>query len=148
VTSLWFDAEHTHAAAGVFLLTEDARVVLQLRDDIPAIENPGMITTFGGQAEPGETAIECALREIEEETGLRPKASDLHYLGSVSKRDRHGNMTACMFFALAGIDSGKLVVTEGTAIILSRAEIDTDARVTSTCREMARKIAMRDGSAQ
>jgi ADP-ribose pyrophosphatase YjhB (NUDIX family) len=145
---LWFDAQHTHAAAGVFLLAEGDRVILQLRDDIPTIDNPGMITTFGGQAEPGETAIDCALREIAEETGLRPETSDLHYLGAVSKRDRQGHMTACAFFALANIDFGKLVITEGKATILSRAEIEADARVTSTCRKMARKIAMHDSSAQ
>ena len=32
---VWFDAYHTHAAAGVFLLTDDRRLVLQLRDDKP-----------------------------------------------------------------------------------------------------------------
>lgn len=142
---LWFDAQHTHAAAGVFLLAEGDRVILQLRDDIPTIDNPGMITTFGGQAEPGETAIDCALREIAEETGLRPETSDLHYLGAVSKRDRQGHMTACAFFTLAEVDFDAMVITEGKAIVLSWGEIETDARVTSTCRDMARKIASRDG---
>ncbi|HEY4162801.1 MAG TPA: NUDIX domain-containing protein [Dongiaceae bacterium] len=137
---LWFDAEHTHAAAGVFLLTKDDRLVLQLRDDIPNIDNPGMITTFGGQAEPNETAIDCALREIAEETGLQADPSDLRYLGSVSKRDWRGNMTACVFFVLADIDSSALVITEGTAVTLSRVEVVDDPRLTLTCRAMAAKI--------
>ena len=44
----WFDDQHTHAAAGVFLLTVDRRLVLQLRDDKPDIHHPGRITAFGG----------------------------------------------------------------------------------------------------
>jgi 8-oxo-dGTP pyrophosphatase MutT (NUDIX family) len=139
----WLDADHTHAAAGVFLLTGDGRLVLQLRDDIPAIDNPGMITTFGGAAEPGETAIACALREIAEETGLRPDPAELRYLGAVSKRDRNDNMTACVFFVLSGVDPEALAVTEGTAIVLSLVEAEADARLTPACRAMAARMLTR-----
>jgi 8-oxo-dGTP pyrophosphatase MutT (NUDIX family) len=118
----------------------DGKVVLQLRDDIPGIDNPGMITSFGGAAEPGETAIDCALREIEEETGLQADPAVLRYIGAISKRDRNSNMTACVFFLLAGVEPTSLVVTEGTAIILSLGEIAADPRVTPACRAMAARI--------
>jgi 8-oxo-dGTP pyrophosphatase MutT (NUDIX family) len=137
---LWFDADHTHAAAGVFLLTRDDKLVLQLRDDIPDIDNPGMITAFGGAAEPGETAIDCALREIEEETGLRVDPMALRYVGAVSKRDRNGDLTACVFFVLRIGDASELTVTEGAAITLSFDEIANDTRTTPTCRNMATEI--------
>src|ERR1700750_3098800 len=83
--TLWFDATHTHAAASVMMLTRDGRLILQLRDDIPNIDNPGMITSFGGSAEIGETPIACALRELAEQTGLGADPTALCLLGAISK---------------------------------------------------------------
>lgn len=138
--TLWFDAEHTHAAAGVFLLTQDGRIILQLRDDIPGIDNPGMITSFGGAAEPGETPVECALRELAEETGLEVAPDALRYLDTVSKRDFLGNPTACVFYTLDGIAPASLNVTEGAPIILSPEEVARDSRTTSFCKLLVAKI--------
>jgi 8-oxo-dGTP diphosphatase len=136
----WFDDHHTHAAAGVFLLTQDGRLVLQLRDNKPDIHYPGMITAFGGGAEPGETPAECALRELAEETGIRARAEDLQQLGAVSKVDFRGHPTASVFFLLTGVDPDQLVVTEGTAIILSFAELATEPRLTENCRRFSEMI--------
>jgi 8-oxo-dGTP pyrophosphatase MutT (NUDIX family) len=137
---LWFDAEHSHAAAGVFLLTPDGRVVLQLRDDIPGIDNPGRITTFGGAARPGESPIACARRELAEETGLRPAGEKLLYLDAVSRTDFRGHRIACVFYTLRGVEPATLAVTEGAAIVLTRRQIETDPRLTVTCRAMAARM--------
>jgi len=137
----WFDAYHTHAAAGVFLLTKDRRLVLQLRDNKPDIHYPGMITAFGGGAEPGETPEECALREIAEETGIRARAENLQWLGAVSKVDFRGHPTATVFFLLRDIDPVRLVITEGTAVVLSFAEAAIDPRLTENCRRISAEIA-------
>jgi 8-oxo-dGTP pyrophosphatase MutT (NUDIX family) len=139
--TLWFDAEHTHAAAGVMMVARDGRLILQLRDDIPDIDNRGMITGFGGAAEHGETPVECALRELAEETGLRADAAALRLLGSASKRDFRGNNTACVFYELRDVDPASLTITEGTAIVLSLHQIAADTRVTPLCREMVARIA-------
>jgi 8-oxo-dGTP pyrophosphatase MutT (NUDIX family) len=136
----WFDDYHTHAAAGVFLLTPDRRLVLQLRDDKPDIHYPGMITAFGGGAEPGETPEECALRELEEETGIRAQVTDLERLGAVSKVDFRGDPTASVFFLLRDVDPAALVITEGTAILLSFAEAAADPRLTENCRRFCAMI--------
>jgi 8-oxo-dGTP pyrophosphatase MutT (NUDIX family) len=138
---LWFDDYHTHAAAGVFLLTKDRRLVLQLRDNKPEIHYPGMITAFGGGAEPGETPAECALRELAEETGIRARAEDLEPLGAVSKVDFRGTPTASVFFLLRGVDPAGLTITEGTAIVLSFAETAADPRLTENCRRFSAQIA-------
>ena len=48
----------------------DGRVLLQLRDDIEGIVAPGRWGLFGGEIEAGESPVEAASRELEEETGL------------------------------------------------------------------------------
>ena len=141
--SLWFDARHTHAAAGVVLLTPEGKAILQLRDDIPGIDNPGGITPFGGAAERNETPVQCALREVEEETGLRLDPAALRFLGETSKLDRAGNRTACVFFLLEGVDPATLRVTEGTAIVLSPEEVAADPRPTPFCRQLMARIRRR-----
>jgi 8-oxo-dGTP diphosphatase len=137
----WFDDYHTHAAAAVFLLTPDRRLILQLRDNKPEIHYPGMITAFGGGAEPGETPETCALRELAEETGLRARAEDLTRLGAVSKVDFRGHPTASVFFLLRGVDAAGLVITEGAAVVLSFEDAAKDPRLTENCRRFCRKIA-------
>ena len=138
----WFDDYHTAAAAGVFLLTQDRRLILQLRDDKPGIHFPGMIAAFGGGAEPGETPEECVLRELEEETGIHAHAEDLLHLDAVSKLDIHGQPTATVFFfLLRHIDPDALVITEGRAIVLSFAEAAADPRLTDNCRRLSAQIA-------
>jgi 8-oxo-dGTP diphosphatase len=140
----WFDDYHTHAAAAVFLLTPDRRLILQLRDNKPDIHYPGMITAFGGGAEPGETPEDCALRELAEETGLEARAEDITRLGAVSNVDFRGHPTAAVFFLLRGVDPAGLVITEGAAIVLSFEQAATDQRLTENCRRFCFKIAAQE----
>ena len=58
--------------AGAILLRSDGAVLLQHRDDIPGISNPGKWSLFGGGMEPGETPADCLLRELQEEIGAQP----------------------------------------------------------------------------
>ncbi len=57
-------------SAGVILIDRQARVLMQLRDDDPAIMFPGHWGLTGGAANAGETPEQTAAREIEEETGI------------------------------------------------------------------------------
>lgn len=56
---------------GVVLLREDGGALLQLRDDIPTIMDPGIWVFPGGHIEEGESPLEGAMREFEEETLYR-----------------------------------------------------------------------------
>lgn len=54
--------------AGIILLRDDGAALLQLRDDKPTIQDPGIWVVPGGHIEPGEGALAGASREFLEET--------------------------------------------------------------------------------
>ena len=56
---------------GVVLLRDDGSALLQLRDDIPGINDPGLWCFPGGHLEPGESDEAGACREFLEETSYR-----------------------------------------------------------------------------
>lgn len=56
---------------GIIVLRTDGAALLQHRDDIPVINDPGLWVIPGGHVEPGETPVQGAMREVEEETCYR-----------------------------------------------------------------------------
>ena len=62
----------------VILLRRDGAALLQHRDNKPGLRDAGMWVPPGGHAEPEESILECARRELREETEYL--ASDLRSL--------------------------------------------------------------------
>jgi 8-oxo-dGTP pyrophosphatase MutT (NUDIX family) len=52
----------------IFLILPNGQIVAQLRDNIPGIASQGMVSTFGGGVDIGESPKQAAVRELEEET--------------------------------------------------------------------------------
>lgn len=70
--------EIEHHYAGVFIIAPDNKIIGQLRDDKPGIDNPGKVCTFGGTVEPDEDPKTAAWRElVKEETNLKLSLDDL-----------------------------------------------------------------------
>jgi len=67
---------------GVVLLREDGAALLQHRDDIPGIADPGLWVFPGGHREDHETSEQAARREVLEETSYR--CGELQSLGIFS----------------------------------------------------------------
>ncbi|MEG3978803.1 NUDIX domain-containing protein [Microcoleus sp. herbarium8] len=55
----------------IFLILPKGQIVAQLRDNIPDIASQGMLSTFGGAVDIGESPKQAAVRELEEETCLQ-----------------------------------------------------------------------------
>lgn len=68
-----------HVYAGAFLVvgTDPPKLVGQLRDDLPSIDNPGRIGPFGGSALASEDPRQAVCRELGEETNLDLRPEDL-----------------------------------------------------------------------
>jgi 8-oxo-dGTP diphosphatase len=65
------------------IIEKDGRILLQHRDDIPTIKYPGMWDTWGGEIERGETPRQAAIRELEEEIGIKLKPEEMNLLCKV-----------------------------------------------------------------
>jgi 8-oxo-dGTP pyrophosphatase MutT (NUDIX family) len=68
----------TRDVCGVILLRPDGQALMQLRDAIPTITDPGMWVFPGGHCDAEEDHETCARREVFEET--RYRCSDLRHL--------------------------------------------------------------------
>lgn len=64
------------AKAALFL---GAQIAVLQRDDIPTIPFPGLWDMPGGGRDPGESPLECVIREASEELSLALSPEDFHY---------------------------------------------------------------------
>lgn len=80
----------------VFIENRAGEQLLMLRAKQP---NLGVWTPIGGKLEmaTGESPFECAVRETEEETGLRIDTGDLHLFAMVAEKAYHGDTHWLMF---------------------------------------------------
>ena len=103
------------------LVSTDGRLLMQLRDDLPHVSDPGKISLFGGRREGSETFLECVVREIHEEIGyyLPPERFELigRYFGpdhSTPGGTLHGEV-----FLARDVPIDRLRVTEGRLEIVA-----------------------------
>lgn len=110
--------------AGAILVSKTGSLLLQRRDNNPAIFSPNMISIFGGSAEPGEdNLLEVAMREIEEETGLSPEKEAYVSLVDFKNSYPDGRNITGSFFVLKDIDKSELKITEGSLIEIPLSQV-------------------------
>lgn len=99
-----------HRAVHVYIVDSKNRVLLQLRvPSCPAYGNMWHLSS-GGHVESGQSLIESAIRETEEELGLTLSKSDFTYIGSAP------NPTV--------FDNGKYVNNQIDEIFIARKDVD------------------------
>lgn len=97
----------------ILLIAADGSILLQQRDDDVPPAGYGRWTPPGGGREPGEDPRQTALREFEEETGIRLER--LRYFESVTPTEVPELLpsTLHMFFADDRVPRERMVVNEG-----------------------------------
>lgn len=102
------------------------RLLLQQRDDIPGIIHPGLVGLFGGHREPGETAQDCLVRELEEELGQRfPNERVEPLLSLVADFGSAGESYDMGLFVVRGVALDALRVMEGQPLIADRTSLQS-----------------------
>jgi 8-oxo-dGTP diphosphatase len=113
-------------SAAAILLDARGRLLMQLRDDVPHIREPGKIGLFGGQREGDESFLDCIVREIEEELGYHLPPVRFEHLARWHGPDHAvpgGTILAELFLA-RGVPVEKLDVAEGTLKIVAADELE------------------------
>ena len=123
--------------ANVLIIDTAGNVILQQRDTTPGINNPGMITGFGGAVESGESVHQAAVRELREETNLSFDASDLSYFTSIYQPHvNDGQPRWVSYFVLKNQDISRLEVYEGAGYYRLTPETSLDeVNLSATTRQ-------------
>ena len=110
----------------VFIENRVGEQLLMLRAKQP---NLGVWTPIGGKLEmaTGESPFECAVRETEEETGLRVRTEDMHLFAMVAEKAYHGDTHWLMFLFRCKIPIEQLPpdIKEGSFAFFNREKIKT-----------------------
>jgi 8-oxo-dGTP diphosphatase len=108
------------------LIDTFGRLLLQQRDNVPGIVNPGKIGLFGGHRECSETYLQCIVREVHEELSYFMPPERFEYLASydATRNDPEGNtIIHGEFFVARDVPVEKVMVTEGTLFIAEPGEL-------------------------
>ncbi|MCC8965151.1 NUDIX domain-containing protein [Bradyrhizobium sp. Pear76] len=108
------------------LISTDGRLLMQLRDDLPHVSDPGKVSLFGGRREGTESFLECVVREIHEEIGYYLPPERFELIGRYSGADHltpSGTLHGEVFLA-RDVPTDQLKVTEGRLEIVDIDELE------------------------
>jgi 8-oxo-dGTP diphosphatase len=111
--------------ASAILIGTDGRLLLQLRDIVPNISDPGKLSCFGGGREGDESFLDCVVREVHEEIGLYIPPERFEFLGRYRGPHhwRPNHIFHGEFFVARNIPVDQLSITEGTLRIVALDEL-------------------------
>jgi 8-oxo-dGTP diphosphatase len=110
----------TREIAVAIVIDTKARYLFQRRDNIPGILHPGKVSLFGGHREPGESYLDCIVREVHEEIGYLASREGIEHLTTLDELAEvvNGDLVRGDVFVLRNVPSEHLVVTEGSLAIV------------------------------
>ncbi|MEG3848371.1 NUDIX domain-containing protein [Microcoleus sp. herbarium19] len=126
----------------IFLMLPNGQIVAQLRDNIPGIATPGMLSTFGGGVDIGESPQQAAVRELNEETCL---ATDCKiefittFIYQKTTNNREIIQKNHLFLArISHLD--QIEIKEGVGFVVLRKDVDFDKVNAGEGTQMAWKL--------
>lgn len=108
------------AYVSCILVSKTGEIILQLRDDNPAIKDPNCLSLFAGAVEEGETIEDAVAREIWEETALKP--DEFTYLFAWD----NGDGRVSHVFYHDNVDTADMDVREGQGFRLINSQADLE----------------------
>jgi 8-oxo-dGTP pyrophosphatase MutT (NUDIX family) len=123
--------------SGAILIDTRGRFLLQQRDDVPGIVQPGKIGFFGGHREADETYLQCIVREVHEEISYFLPPERFEHLASYegSDIDVEGGTVRAEFFVARDVPVEELAVTEGKLLVAEPNElISLEPRLSPTVK--------------
>jgi 8-oxo-dGTP pyrophosphatase MutT (NUDIX family) len=110
----------------IFIIIPNGQIVAQLRDNIPGIASQGMLSTFGGGVDVGESPKQAAARELEEETSLKTDCK-IEFITTFIYRKTNNNRETIqenhLFLArISNIE--KIEIKEGVGFVVLRKDVD------------------------
>jgi 8-oxo-dGTP pyrophosphatase MutT (NUDIX family) len=126
---------------GALLLTTDGGVVVQHRDDNPAIHWPDSLSTFGGGVEGDESFDEALAREMKEELDIdiNDYAYEFYktFYQRVARRPEVSGDMDCHIFLIHDVNPEELTVLEGQGYTILTQETDlAQIKASPTMREI------------
>ena len=117
-------SRHREVACAIIIDTR-GRFLLQQRDNIPGILQPGKVGLFGGHREGGETYLQCVVREIHEEMSYFVPPERFEHLASYegTEFEADGGTVRGEFFVVRDVPADAVVVTEGSLLIVEPDEL-------------------------
>jgi 8-oxo-dGTP diphosphatase len=117
------------------LVNPDGHFILQRRDFAPGTYNPGRLSMFGGALEGAETPLECAVRELREETGMDVAESQLAFLTEATFTREDSSKTRCTIYFVSEVNPESVHVAEGLEYeIITDEQAVRDTSITPLCR--------------
>jgi 8-oxo-dGTP diphosphatase len=112
--------------ANAILFDTNGQLLLQLRDDVPHIRDPGKIGLFGGRREGNESFLDCIVREIHEEISYYLAPTRFERIGRWDSPDFAfpGHNFRGEIFLAREVPVDRLTITEGQLRIVQVVEID------------------------
>jgi 8-oxo-dGTP diphosphatase len=105
------ESEEPSNVVVVLPVNQNGEILMQLRDLNPRIRAPGLWGFFGGGIELGETPLNAAKRELEEELNL-PQA-DLHELSREESIYDLGGIISTAFTLSVSVPARHIIISEG-----------------------------------
>ncbi len=96
----------------ICIVLPDDRIMLQFRDERTPVY-PLSFMNWGGSIEEGETALDCACRELQEELGLQVNPAELTFIGN----ETFENISRNIFLLWKDIQLSAIRLGEGAGFV-------------------------------